>query len=156
MKIVLCGPKGIGKSTLGKKIASALGLVFVDLDEKVTSDICEYDVIKKYYNEENILISSRWKTVLYDNNIDFFMEKFFIVLLKADPGILWSRLKYRKSFLDMSEDISFDYFCSKINDVYESIEDKSDLIYSLKPYRKSGTHREISDLILNEYYEKQM
>lgn len=154
MKIVLCGPKGIGKSTLGKKIAYYLNIMFIDLDGIHDGGSEDMDFISGLGEDENILISARWKTLLDEEKIDYFSKKCYLILLKADPGILWSRLSYRKALLDMPEDINYDEFCKTIEDVYSALNGKADLVYELAGYRKSGTHREIGNLILDNYQNK--
>ncbi len=150
MKIVLSGPKGVGKSTLGKKIASFLKLPFVDLDKKFGNNLHSLNELSKL---DSIFIATGWSTPLQKDLRDFLQRNFFVVLLKAEPGMLRSRLG-RKNFFDMDSHISFEDFSEMVHKVYESLEGISDLVYDIAPHRKSGTHREIGKLILKNYYEK--
>ncbi len=151
MKIVLCGPKGVGKSSLGKKTASFLELPFVDLDTVVGDDLYS---LNRLCREESLLIAARWQTVLKKESQEFLRRNFFIVLLKADAAMLRSRLGHR-SFRDMDPEISFHDFSHAADRVYESVGEICDLVYEITPKRKSGTHREMGKLILKNYYEKQ-
>ena len=38
MNILLMGPRGCGKSTIGRRLAAALGMPFIDLDERVLAN----------------------------------------------------------------------------------------------------------------------
>ncbi len=154
MKIVLCGPKGIGKSTLGRKIARFLEVNFIDLDDKIDDDAMELAFVKNMETGKGVLVSSRWKTILDKEILDFFKNRFFVVLLKADTGILWSRFRYGDIFPDMNRATGFNEFSELAGYVYKSVEEYADIVFEIKSRRKSGIHRDIGNIIKESYVEK--
>lgn len=110
MRIFLVGYMGVGKTTLGKKLAARLRLKFMDLDhfiaEKEHRNITqiildrgeEYFRIleKKYLREicelDNILVSTGGGTPCFFENMDTINEKGKSIFLKLDEKSLINRL----------------------------------------------------------------
>ncbi|MBC8215167.1 MAG: shikimate kinase [Candidatus Marinimicrobia bacterium] len=109
--IYLTGMMGSWKTTVGKKLAKALSLSFVDIDdevEKITgktiSDVFRRDGITHFRNLEtyalkktsqakNTVIATGGGIVLKPTNREIMMENGFIVLLKASPNVLARRIQ---------------------------------------------------------------
>lgn len=107
--IFLVGFMGSGKTTWGKKIASALELPFVDLDHEIVAHIgmsipeyfaqygedsfrqLENDFLKKQ-GERNAIISTGGGTPCYFDNMQWIKENGISLYLYHTPKSLWSRL----------------------------------------------------------------
>ena len=112
--IFLIGFMGTGKSITGKKLALALGRVFIDLDarieqetNRIIADIfaqegemefrnIESAVLKNCLVEDSI-ISCGGGTPCYNDNMEFINANGHSIYLKTNRGILVSRLIQNKS-----------------------------------------------------------
>ena len=112
MKIALCGYMGSGKTKAGERLASMLGVDFVDLDETIklhekmdVPDIfrkkgelffrkSEHTALKKILSEEKkTVIALGGGTPCYGNNLDLLKQnKVKLVYLKANLKTLTDRL----------------------------------------------------------------
>ncbi len=112
--IALVGLMGVGKTTLGKKLASYLDVPFLDTDQIVEKYVgCSIKAIYKYQGEyyfqkmeslvlEKILeqsqpmvISTGGTTFLHDTNIELIREKAISVWLQASKDVIISRVSRR-------------------------------------------------------------
>ncbi len=118
--IFLVGFMGAGKTTFGKKLATKLGLQFVDLDEQivkredrrpetgVNSPVSVQNLIElhgiDYFRKaeadalrtldlNNKLISTGGGAPCYYDNMQWMKEHGTVVFLHVDEGVLYSRLK---------------------------------------------------------------
>lgn len=107
--IFLVGFMGSGKTTWGKKIASALDLPFVDLDHEIVAQIgmsipeyfekngeenfrnLERETLKKQLHRKAI-ISTGGGTPCYFDNMDWIIDNGISLYLYHTPKSLWSRL----------------------------------------------------------------
>lgn len=111
MQIFLTGYMGSGKSTLGKRLATKLGITFIDLDEyfeqKFRTSITlfferfgedsfrklEHEVLKEVIDKHNdVVISTGGGTPCFFNNMELMNEHGITVYLKLPPAVLASRL----------------------------------------------------------------
>lgn len=107
--VFLIGFMGSGKTTLGKKIAAALALPFIDLDHELVKhigmSIPEYfetygeDSFRKLENEflkqqgtTNSIISTGGGTPCYYDNMEWIKANGLALYLYHTPKSLWSRL----------------------------------------------------------------
>lgn len=111
MRVFLLGYMGVGKTTIGKKLAKRLGLKFVDLDEVITkgeyasiSQIVENigenffrNIERKYLEEaaskEDVLIATGGGTPCFFDNMTLINESGVSVYLEMDVKSLVNRLK---------------------------------------------------------------
>lgn len=111
MRVYLIGYMGVGKTTIGKKLAKRLGLKFIDLDSRMTdgeyasiNQIMEnigedyFRKIEQQYLEEvsekhGVLISTGGGTPCFFNNMELINETGVSVYLKMDRKSLVNRLK---------------------------------------------------------------
>lgn len=118
--VFLIGFMGAGKTTIGKKLAAKLGLLFVDLDEAVieyevrntkyevnspasVKDLIELKGIDHFRKAEadtlrqldldKKLISTGGGAPCYYNNMQWMKEQGTVVFLNVDEGVIYSRLK---------------------------------------------------------------
>lgn len=110
MRVFLIGYMGVGKTTIGKKLATTLGLKFIDLDGLISnkeglsiSEIIHqkgeeyFRVLEKKYLKEvcemsNVLISTGGGTPCYFDNMNLINEKGTSVFLEMDVKSLAKRL----------------------------------------------------------------
>ena len=130
MKIFLIGYMGSGKSSIGKKLASKLGMNFIDLDEHIEQEYgrsieeifsnegedrfreLEHLYLKNLVPKDNLIISTGGGTPCFYNNIELINNNGVSVYLKMSVDALAHRLlnakKKRPLIQDMSEvDLKF-------------------------------------------------
>ena len=111
MRVFLIGYMGVGKTTIGKKLAKRLGLDFIDLDSviadgeyasipQIMENIGEhyFRTIEQQYLEEvakkeNVLISTGGGAPCFFNNMEVVNGSGVSVYLKMDVKSLVNRLK---------------------------------------------------------------
>ncbi|MDR2282453.1 MAG: shikimate kinase [Sphingobacterium sp.] len=107
--IFIVGFMGSGKTTLGKKIAAAMGKVFIDLDHEIVAHIgmsipeyfntfgeahfreLEREFLKKQEGA-NAIISTGGGTPCYFDNMQWITNNGLAIYLEHSPKSLWSRL----------------------------------------------------------------
>lgn len=112
MKVYLIGYMGVGKSTIGKKLASRLDIPFYDLDAEIEA-FAEMSVLQIFENkgenyfrhsERNLLVDFTQKKESFvlstgggaasnDDNLNFMLQSGVVVWLKMAPKMLVSRLE---------------------------------------------------------------
>ena len=114
MKIYLLGYMGSGKSTVGKKLARALNLDFIDLDEQIEMlsgqsvdtifeqqgeeafRMIENLALDQSYSMQNVVVALGGGTPCFSNNLKFIKENGFSVYLKLSATSLAKRLQEAK------------------------------------------------------------
>ena len=99
--IFLIGPMGAGKSTVGRRIARALGLRFVDLDQVIENDVGssiplifelqgesafrarESETLRRVCVEDGIVLATGGGSVLAEDNREVLRRRGFVVYLEA-------------------------------------------------------------------------
>ncbi len=110
MNIVLIGFMGTGKTSVGKTIASKLGMSFVDMDQLIEerekrkiSDIfasngekyfrnLEFNLAKELSQQSNLVIATGGGVVLNPENIANFESSGIVFCLTATPEIIMERV----------------------------------------------------------------
>lgn len=109
MNIVLCGMMGVGKTTVGKWLARANGLRWVDTDERIVvkhgeiSTIferfgeeyfraLETEIVKELVQEDGLVLSVGGGLVLKEENVALLKRNGKIVYLRARVKTLTERL----------------------------------------------------------------
>jgi shikimate kinase len=121
--IYIIGFMGSGKSTAGKKLASALGWRFIDLDKKIEEKTgksiqeiftqngedyfrdLETRELKNLNSSLNTVISTGGGTPCYSNNMDYMLSTGLTIYLKLTPGQLKSRLSDSKGERPLIKDL---------------------------------------------------
>ncbi|MFA6431799.1 MAG: shikimate kinase [Candidatus Margulisiibacteriota bacterium] len=114
MNIILIGFMGCGKSTVGKLLAKELKLSFVDSDslieEKENKKISaifkengearfrniETRVLAELKDSDGIVLSTGGGIILKEENVSLLKKMGPIILLWADPEVIYDRIKYDK------------------------------------------------------------
>jgi shikimate kinase len=121
--VYIIGFMGSGKTTAGKKLASALEWSFVDLDKKIEEHtgklipdlfsqysedyfrVVEAEVLRTLKDQTNIVISTGGGTPCQYENMDYMLETGVTIYLKLTPGQLKSRLTGSKSVRPLIKDL---------------------------------------------------
>lgn len=111
MNTILTGMMGVGKTTIGKKLAQKLNLNFLDLDQyiekknqmKITHIFSKYgetyfrklekNFCKEISQKRNLIISTGGKTLLNDENLKAFSSSGIIITLLSSPDIILKRIQ---------------------------------------------------------------
>ena len=113
-RIILVGYMGSGKTTLGKALSKATGMMFYDLDwyiesrmRKSVSQIfaergeeafrqMEYNMLHEVAEFEDVIISCGGGTPCFFDNMDYMNQQGDVVYLKATPETLYKHLLMAK------------------------------------------------------------
>lgn len=111
-QIVLFGFMGVGKTTVGKKIAQKLSWEFVDMDQVIEHNFqmtisqifekmgedhfrkIERDLVIQLCQRKNIVIATGGGVILDQRNVDNFSEKGLCICLKDEMDVIYSRVKH--------------------------------------------------------------
>jgi shikimate kinase len=113
--IYLVGLMGVGKSTVGKKLANRMGVPFIDCDQElerrngvtVTTifDIegesgfrkRETRLLEEFAGKEMGIVATGGGVVTQEANRVLLKQKGVVIYLNASVDLLWSRLRYCKN-----------------------------------------------------------
>lgn len=113
--VVLVGMMGAGKTAVGKAVAAALSVPFLDSDEEIEraanmsiAEIFQRDgeaffrdketqVITRLLDEERGILSTGGGAFLAQRNRRIIREKGVSVWLRADLGLLWNRVRHKST-----------------------------------------------------------
>jgi XRE family aerobic/anaerobic benzoate catabolism transcriptional regulator len=110
-RIALIGLRGAGKTTIGKKLASALKWKFVELDQRIEKaaglnlqnifEVHGEDYYRRLEHEvlldlilqnQKIVLATGGGIVMRNETYNLLQQNFYIVWLKADPRDHWNRV----------------------------------------------------------------
>jgi shikimate kinase len=115
LKIFLIGFMGSGKSTIGKKLAKAMQLPFIDLDKEIerkakcsVSDIFKYlgeksfrkmesEVLKSFENETSFVMATGGGTPCYFDNLEYIHSQGKSIYIELDTKSIYNRLSKTKN-----------------------------------------------------------
>ena len=113
-RIILIGYMGSGKTTVGKALSKATGMMFYDLDWYIESRMrktvaqifaergeegfrqIEYNMLHEVAEFENVIISCGGGTPCFFDNMDYLNQQGDVVYLKATPETLYKHLMMAK------------------------------------------------------------
>lgn len=114
-RIILIGYMGAGKTTVGRRLAKDMGLMFYDLDWYITSRMhrtvaqifeesgeegfrrIERNMLHEVAEFEDVAISCGGGTPCFFDNMDYLNSRGETFYLKASPDVLYAHLKMGKS-----------------------------------------------------------
>ena len=114
-RIILIGYMGSGKTTVGKALSKATGMMFYDMDwyiesrmRKTVSQIfaergeegfrqIEYNMLHEVAEFENVIISCGGGTPCFFDNMDYLNQQGDVIYLKATPEVLYKHLLMGKT-----------------------------------------------------------
>ncbi len=109
--IILTGFMGVGKTSVGTRLAKDLGYTFVDTDELIEADQnlaitsifakfgepyfreIEAKIIRDVTQRESQVVSTGGGAVIWDMNRDAFRKAGLVVCLTARPEVIYERIK---------------------------------------------------------------
>ncbi len=130
--VFVVGYMGAGKSTTGKKIASRLGMEFMDLDEYITlqEGMTPAEIIRKmregYFREieyrylkvtslyTDTLVSVGGGAPCYKDAMDWMLANGIVIYLEASPELVFSRVSQAKTDRPMLRDLEGDALLAHI------------------------------------------
>ena len=110
--IILTGFMGVGKTSIGTRLAHDLGYTFVDTDELIEADQkttiteifaqkgepyfrdVEMRIIQTVLKNGNQVVSTGGGAVIRDENREAFKEAGLVVCLTARPEVIYERIKH--------------------------------------------------------------
>lgn len=110
--IILTGFMGVGKTSIGTRLANDLGYTFVDTDELIEADQkttiteifaqkgepyfrdVEARIIRTVLENGNQVVSTGGGAVIRDENRKVFKEAGLVVCLTAHPDVIYERIKH--------------------------------------------------------------
>jgi len=151
MKVILIGFMGVGKTSVGKKLAEKLDLKFIDTDYeierlecKTISEIFEYygegyfrklenRILKKFLKEENIVISTGGGIITNKENCNILKNEENVIFLDATVETIISHLHNEINQRPLLKNAK--YLNKKIEDMlstrYEKYKEVSDLLIDI-------------------------
>ena len=137
-RVILIGYMGSGKTTLGKALSKATGMMFYDLDWYIESRMhksvskifseqgedafrkIEYNMLHEVAEFENVIISCGGGTPCFFDNIDYLNQQGDVVYLKANPETLCNHLAMAKTerplLKDKSREELVEYITEHLNE----------------------------------------
>ena len=113
-RIILGGYMGSGKTTVGKALSKATGMMFYDLDWYIESRMhttvsklfsergeeafrkIEYNMLHEVAEFEDVIVSCGGGTPCFFDNMDYLNQQGDVVYLKATPEVLYKHLLMAK------------------------------------------------------------
>lgn len=111
MNVAIFGFMGVGKSSVGRLVAEAMGMGFVDLDETIVAEAgmeiaaifkergekgfreLEKEATRRVAARDGIVIACGGGTVLDEDNLEALRGNSRMILLTADPEIILRRVE---------------------------------------------------------------
>ena len=170
-RVYIVGFMGSGKSTAGKKLASALQWSFIDLDRKIEDFTgktipvifetegeqnfrkIEAEVLRSVGTVAKTVISTGGGTPCHGDNMDFMLMTGLTVYLKLTPSQLTSRLLESSGERPLIKNIPDD----QLNDFIEKKLAQREIFYSRSLITAEGYNLNISALqaaIISSIYKK--
>lgn len=159
-RVILIGYMGSGKTTLGKALSKATGMMFYDLDwyiesrmHKSVSQIfseqgedafrkIEYNMLHEVAEFENVIISCGGGTPCFFDNIEYLNQQGDVVYLKANPETLYNHLAMAKTERPLLKDKSREELVDYIT---EHLEERA-------PFYEKANH--VLDVSVLDSYDK--
>jgi shikimate kinase len=161
VKIFLIGFMGSGKTTVGKKLASRLGYLFMDMDRVIEEESgmaisrifdekgedefrrMEHELILRIIQMENVVISTGGGVPCFYNNMELINKHGISIYLKMKPEDLLKRLKGSRYERPLIRDLSPGELDQYITDKLKERE----TYYLKSKYIIDGTHPDVPGIL---------
>lgn len=171
MKIVITGPKSVGKSTVGKKIAEGCKIPFFETDDLIESlfehtnglkKTCrqiaaecgeeyfrklEKAAVQKAASYDWCVIATGGGAMLFAENRHALRKNSIIILLTASIDVLWERMQSTglPPFLQGNDALS--NYRLRVEKLYEAVDHISDISYEVTKDNEADAHDELIEQI---------
>lgn len=160
--IFLWGMPGVGKSSIGKKIAKQLEWNWIDLDEQIEKKYkqsiaelvaskgiaffrqAEHECLLELIQYTQTIVSCGGGTPIYFDNANLMLNAGICVYLAAEPKFIYSRLKQSKQERFMLQHLH----AEELNAQIEQLFAERKTIYELAPIHIKFPDAEIEQIIL--------
>jgi len=153
MKLFLIGMPGSGKTYLGRQLANALKLKFIDLDTQIEKQEHEYiknivkakgedyfrvqenQVLKNISENKQILVSCGGGAPMYFDNLATMKKQGIVIWINTDLSIIAERIKQNRSrrpMFDGLNDLEIDIKIANLYQIREKFYKKADINVELK------------------------
>lgn len=161
MKIFLIGFMGSGKTTVGKKLASQMGYLFMDMDRVIEEEShttisrifdekgedefrrLEHELIRRIVQMDNVVISTGGGVPCFHNNMELINKNGLSIYLKMKSEDLLKRLKGSKYERPLIRDLSPSELDQYITEKLKEREPH----YLKSKYVVDGSHPDIPGII---------
>ena len=171
MKIVITGPKGSGKSTIGTELAGILGIHFVETDAVIEDiyrtktsitrtcrEIAGQEGEEAFREWENLaveqvasmdwcIIATGGGTMVNPVSREKISSNAIMVLLKADDDLLWERMKQTGLPPFLHGEDARDKYRHRVEKLYQAVEHGSDIIYTVTRENQQHAADEIKNIL---------
>ncbi len=159
-RVILIGYMGSGKTTVGRALSKATGMMFYDLDWYIESRMrksiaqifaekgeegfrkIEYNMLHEVAEFEDVIISCGGGTPCFFDNIDYMNQQGDVVYLKATPEVLYKHLLMGKGDRPLLKDKTPDELIAYI----------TEHLHEREPYYSQAQH--ILDVTVLDNYDK--
>jgi len=155
MKIILTGPKGSGKTTIGRELAEMLGIPFYDTDSCIEdaflAETGRSASFREIYNEKGeqyfrdlenrcvrelsgkdwCLIATGGSTMYNPDSRNSIRENSLLILLKADDEFLWQRITRDGLPSFLPEKDGRRTLAERNTRLYQALEHISDIVFTV-------------------------
>lgn len=167
--IFMIGMPGSGKSTLGRRVAEALHMDFLDTDAEITESegmtpeeiimiqgeeklrAMEHALLLRLLEKENLFISTGGGFPVHHDNMTIMNERAITVYVKYSAEVLWERLEKDRvrplsnslpSLIQLLEERSevYDKADIIVTGEEEANENLGNVIRAIQEYLRDGTH----------------
>ncbi len=174
MKIILSGPKGSGKSTLGGRLARILDIPFIETD-KIIEDIFMREsgkpfscrdifrehgedffrqIEKRAVNEaaslDWCLVSTGGGTLMNPGNRDLLLRDSLFVLLTADSDLLWQRITQNGIPPFLAGDDGRSRMEERNRLLLDAVSARADIVFTVSDQNLTHLHKKIADEIVTK------
>jgi shikimate kinase len=161
VRIFLIGFMGSGKTTVGKKLASSLGYLFMDMDRVIEEESrmtisrifdemgeeefrrMEHELILRIIQMENVVISTGGGVPCFYDNMELINRHGISIYLKMKPEDLLKRLKGSRYERPLIRDLSPGELDQYITDKLKERETQ----YLKSKYIIDGTHPDVPGIL---------
>lgn len=153
MKLFLIGMPGSGKTYLGRQLANALKLKFIDLDSQIEKQEHEYiknivnvkgedyfriqenQILKKIVGNQQILVSCGGGVPMFFDNLETMKREGIVIWINTDLSLISDRIKQNRSRRPMFDGLNDEEIDKKVVQLYqirEKVYKKADINLELK------------------------
>ena len=168
MRIIIAGPKGVGKSSVGHRVAATLGLPCFETDDAIvalhrerggTADSCraisaelgaqafralEREAVTRLCDHDWCVIATGGSTLLHSDSRRLLRDRSVIVALSAPPDVAWDRVVVDGIPAFLSDEGAREKFIDRVQRTSEFIASFADIEVDTA----AGTPDQVADAVV--------